>query len=376
MENNDCAQTTQPQDFNPVEAIHREIEQVSNSGLVGMLRIKTANQTILDAATRPNPKDLYHSLWYEGEVCCLFADSNLGKSIYAVQMADEIARDQKILYVDCELSDKQFQLRYYNPDTGSRHLFPENFLRAEIVAEAIRAENYEENFFTNIESAAQAVGAKVIIIDNLTYLCNASEKGDVAGIFMMKLMSLKKKHGWSLLIIAHTPKRNMSNPITQNDLAGSKKLYNFFDSVFAIGKSAKDNRLRYVKQIKVRAGEYRYDSDNVIVYEIDPGDGFLHFELLGYACEKEHLKAKEDDENATEMQNILDLKNQGKTIRDIACIMGMSKSSVGRVLKKAEAKAAAQTSAKPEAKKPKQKEQPQPTAKAEETTLFEKEVEL
>ena len=76
------------------------------------------------------------------------------------------------------------------------------------------------------------------------------------------------------------------------------------------------------------------------------------------------------------MQNILDLKNQGKTIRDIACIMGMSKSSVGRVLKKAEAKAAAQASAKPEAKKPKQKEQPQPTAKAEETTLFEKEVEL
>ena len=357
MENNDCAQTTQPQDFNPVEAIHREIEQVSSSGLVGMLRIKTANQTILDAATRPNPKDLYHSLWYEGEVCCLFADSNLGKSIYAVQMADEIARDQKILYVDCELSDKQFQLRYFNPETGSRHLFPENFLRAEIVAEAIRAENYEENFFTNIESAAQAVEAKVIIIDNLTYLCNASEKGDVAGIFMMKLMSLKKKHGWSLLIIAHTPKRNMSNPITQNDLAGSKKLYNFFDS-------------------KVRAGEYRYDSDNVIVYEIDPGDGFLHFELIGYACEKEHLKAKEDDENATEMQNILDLKNQGKTIRDIACIMGMSKSSVGRVLKKAEAKAAAQASAKPEAKKPKQKEQPQPTAKAEETTLFEKEVEL
>lgn len=117
MENNDCAQTTQPQDFNPVEAIHREIEQVSGSGLVGMLRIKTANQTILDAATRPNPKDLYHSLWYEGEVCCLFADSNLGKSIYAVQMADEIARDQKILYVDCELFDKQFQLRYLNPET-------------------------------------------------------------------------------------------------------------------------------------------------------------------------------------------------------------------------------------------------------------------
>lgn len=84
----------------------------------------------------------------------------------------------------------------------------------------------------------------------------------------MKLMTLKKKHGWSLLIIAHTPKRNLSNPITQNDLAGSKKLYNFFDSVIAIGQSAKDQGIKYVKQVKVRAGEYKYGSDNVIVHEI------------------------------------------------------------------------------------------------------------
>ena len=42
--------------------------------------------------------------------------------------------------------------------------------------------------------------------------------------------------------------------ITSNDLAGSKRLYNFFDSVFAIGKSAQDGGLRYVKQLKVRYG--------------------------------------------------------------------------------------------------------------------------
>ena len=375
MESTDNTPLPQPSEFNPVTAIRQEIERVENSNVVGMLRIKTANQTILDAATRPNPKDLYHSLWYEGEVCCLFADSNLGKSIFAVQMADEIARDQKVLYVDCELSDKQFQLRYYNPETGSRHLFPENFLRAEIVAEAIRAENYEENFFVNIEAAAEAAGARVIIIDNLTYLCNASEKGDVAGLFMMKLMSLKKKHGWSLLIIAHTPKRNMSNPITQNDLAGSKKLYNFFDSVFAIGKSAKDNRLRYVKQIKVRAGEYRYDSDNVIVYEIDPGDGFLHFEHIAFSSESEHLKSKDEDEDNTEMQNILELKNQGKSIRDIACIMGMSKSAVGRAMKKAEAKAAAQaqTNQSTTASKDRKGKKAEEQKSDNDTTLFKKE---
>lgn len=376
MEVNDCPISEMEKEFNPVEKITQEIEDVENSNLVGMLRIKTANQTVIDAARRPNPKNLYHSLWYEGEVCCLFADSNLGKSIFAVQMANDIALDQKVLYIDCELSDKQFQLRYYNSMTGSRHLFPENFLRAEIVPNAIRAENYEENFFLNIEEAALSVDAKIIIIDNLTYLCNASEKGDIAGIFMMKLMSLKKKHGWSLLIIAHTPKRNMSNPITQNDLAGSKKLYNFFDSVFAIGKSAKDNRLRYVKQIKVRAGEYRYDSDNVIVYEIDPGDGFLHFEHIAYSNESEHLRTRDEDDGNTDMQNVMELKQSGKSVRDIASILGMSKSTVDRIIRKAESKAAAVAEQKKEFEKRKKQFEKQTSSNksSEEDSLFKKEV--
>lgn len=39
---------------------------------------------------------------------------------------------------------------------------------------------------------------------------------------MQRLMKLKLQYEWSILILAHTPKRPLSNPITQNDLAGSK----------------------------------------------------------------------------------------------------------------------------------------------------------
>ena len=172
----------------------------------------------------------------------------------------------------------------------------------------------------------------IIIIDNLTYLCNSSDKGEDAGLFMMKLMNLKKQYGWSLLIIAHTPKRNLASPITQNDLAGSKKLYNFFDSVFAIGKSAKDSRLRYVKQLKVRAGEFRYDSSNVIVYEIEKTDGFVHFEFKEFSTEKEHLKERTEHDDKKQLQNINDLKAQGKSVREIASLLGLSKSKVWRLI--------------------------------------------
>ena len=153
---------------------------------------------------------------------------------------------------------------------------------------------------------------------------------------MISLMNLKKKYGWSLLIIAHTPKRSLTSPITQNDLAGSKKLYNFFDSVFAIGKSARDESLRYVKQVKVRAGAYRYDSDNVILYEIVHDRENVHFEFKGFANEKEHLKESDDKEKSTLSENVLDLIHQGKSYREVAQALGISKSLVGNIVKKSE----------------------------------------
>ena len=318
----------------PVERIRSEVEAKVGSRDFGMLTLRSANRTLQEAALRPDPVNLYHELWYEGEVCCLFADSNLGKSIYAVQMADDIAQTQNVLYVDCELSDKQFQLRYTDPANGKLYQFPEALTRAEINPEKMNLKNFEEEIIRNIEEAALSTGSRVIIIDNLTYLCNNSEKGDVAGLFMISLMNLKKKYGWSLLIIAHTPKRSLTSPITQNDLAGSKKLYNFFDSVFAIGKSARDESLRYVKQVKVRAGAYRYDGDNVILYEIVHDRENVRFEFKGFANEKVHLKESDDKEKNTLLENVMALVDKGKSYRDIAQALGISKSLVGNLVKK------------------------------------------
>ena len=318
-------------EVDPIKAISAEVESAAAADNIGMFTVKTANRTIADASLRPNPDPLYHELWYEGEVCCLFSDSNLGKSIYAVQMAEEIALTQNVLLVDCELSDKQFQMRYTDSDTGQLHPFPDGLFRAEINPMSLDVKDYEEKILSHIQEAMLKLRCKVAIIDNLTYLCNNSDKGVDAGIFMMKLMNLKKQYGWSLLIIAHTPKRSLTSPITQNDLAGSKKLYNFFDSVFAIGKSAKDSRLRYVKQLKVRAGEFRYDSDNVLVYEIDKTGGYVHFVFKEFASEYNHLREPSEQDNNTQDQNVKELLEKGKSYREIAGILGISKSMVGKI---------------------------------------------
>ena len=124
------------------------------------------------------------------------------------------------------------------------------------------------------------------------------------------------------------------SPITQNDLAGTKKLYNFFDSVFAIGQSAKDKRLRHVKQVKVRAGAFKYDSSNVIVYEIEKMGDFLGFEFKEFATEADHLKQKTESELTQQELNVLNLHKQGFSYRNIAEKIGISKSTVNNIVKK------------------------------------------
>ena len=45
---------------------------------------RMANEVIDEEKQRPNPRNLWNEMWFENEICCLFADSNVGKSILAV----------------------------------------------------------------------------------------------------------------------------------------------------------------------------------------------------------------------------------------------------------------------------------------------------
>ena len=322
----------------PLKAISGALEEAENTTKCGVFLVKSANQTVEDARKRPDPEPLYLSLWYEGEVCCLFADSNLGKSILAVQMADEIARNRRVLYIDCELSDKQFQLRYTSEDGTQTHIFPPGFLRAEIDPMFAMPKKSDEMMLQNIEETALQLECDTVIVDNIGYLLSDMEKGVDAGQFMQKLKQLKNKHNWNLLIIAHTPKRALYSPITRNDLAGSSRLYNFFDSVFAIGQSAKDEGLKYIKQVKVRHGDFEYGASNVITCEIVKDGCFAHFHTLGTCPERDHLKERSNKDIDTRDLNIKDLYEQGKSYREIAEELCLSKSLVGKVIGQLKAK--------------------------------------
>ena len=84
-----------------VEDIKTEAEQLLKQGneakeSKGLFTVKTASRWIEQAKTRPIPKMLFGEFWFEGELCILFADTNLGKSILAVQIGNSISRSEQI----------------------------------------------------------------------------------------------------------------------------------------------------------------------------------------------------------------------------------------------------------------------------------------
>ena len=312
----------------------------------GLFTIKTANDWIEEAKNRPIPKMLFSQLWYEGEICILFADTNLGKSILAVQIGNSISKGEQItnftnetqtqtvLYFDFELSDKQFQNRY-SKDYTENYLFDDNFLRVEINPdlELPKDVTFDDYLILSIEKSILSSNAKVLIIDNLTYLKSDNEKAKEASPLMKKLKEFKSKYSLSILILAHTPKRDLSKPISKNDLAGSKALMNFCDSSFTIGESNQDKQIRYIKQIKQRNCEQVFDADNVCVCQISKEYNFLQFEFVRIGNEREHLKQYTEKDKNNIILQVKELSQQGKSQRVISAELGISLGAVNKYLK-------------------------------------------
>ncbi|HVS91116.1 MAG TPA: AAA family ATPase [Mucilaginibacter sp.] len=314
----------------------------------GLFLIRPVKKWIDEAKNEPIPKMLFSEFWHEGELCILYSDTNLGKSVLAIQIGNSItsgtpipgfrmsAHAQKVIYFDFEMSKKQLEVRYA-ADYTQHYEFHPDFFRAVIDPDFDMPEDsagYEQYMAESLESAVVSCGAKVLIIDNLTYLRNETEKAHSALPLMKQLKRLKTKYRLSILALAHTPKRDKSKPITRNDLHGSKMLINFSDSAFAIGENPKDKDVRYLKQIKQRNTGEMYGSENVCVCVVNKPHNFLQYEFTGFGREWDHLKEPQEGSPDHVLEKVRELHDAGMTQREIASELTISAAKVNRLLKK------------------------------------------
>lgn len=301
-------------------------------------KTRTYNDMLRYAMTLPPLESLWHDMIFRGDVACIFADSGQGKSILATQIGADIASSGKsVINFDFEMRLEALVKRYSDA-MGAPCVLPDTYYHTDMeaitnqdniglpVLERIRQEVIKTETDNDIK-------VDVVIIDNMMTCCAELEKGEEAQYFVMSLKDLRDELDVTIILVAHTPKRFLSTTITQNDLAGSKKIYNLLDSVVAIGRSATDTKTRYIKQLKNRVGMEIHGIDNVIKCHIDNDGGMLKFVEDGTCNEQELLRSLNETNDEAVKAQCVELKKAGKTIDEIAAATGFSRTKVGTITK-------------------------------------------
>lgn len=315
---------------------------------------RTANAYLKTPLKRPARRQLFGDLWLEGELMLLFADTGLGKSALAVQIARALAGGepidpfavttgpQRVLYFDFELTDEQFAARYTDPDGNSNDdepLFPLNFIRCAPREDPGKPEEFDNYYSFLIHSVADTIefsGARVVIVDNITWLAASTEHSAAAQRLMRTLVDLKNQLGLSIMVIAHTPKMRRGIPVELNHLQGSKMLANFADNIIGMGRSSSSNDLRYLKPLKQRNAAARFDERSVPVFRLAREGRMLGFTFVDTEPETRHLEgylrggALTDAIREDRMTRAIELSNAGDLFREIAEKLGIGVSSARR----------------------------------------------
>ncbi|UYN88139.1 MAG: AAA family ATPase [Cyclobacteriaceae bacterium] len=279
------------------------------------------------------PKKLFGPLWAEGENAFFFAEDGAGKSILAVQIGCAIATGQSIqgfqnevpkqpvTLFDTELSDYQFNTRYPEglPENFKRFTFNED-------AQKLLIDSTVEFVVDQIENAANHIGSKIIILDNLSALASMVDLVTTKeAVKLMGLLNELKKKGFSVLIIDHSRKPLKEGDfkvISKHDLQGSKMKTNLVDSVFSIGKSAQGDAIRYIKGLKIRSFEMAYTKGSVATVEIKVNP--LRLEFLGVDPEWQHVKDRTSE--------MMKMAAEGKTQAEIAQTFNVSQQAISKIL--------------------------------------------
>lgn len=330
----------------------RDTQQADGADGLDFIMGQSLNSMMMEEQRKPVPEILWggdgngNALWFENEFAILFGRTNTGKSLYAVQIAEHISGElgKTVLYLDLELSMKQFQERYTSRD-GELHVWPDNLHRPDL--SMIGDGLYDSGrFLPLIRRMMAKVNARVLLLDNLTFLVNnGGMKAEDVKPICQEFCNWAKE-GYSILVVNHTPKIQPFTPLDINHCLGSSMLTNFVQSVFAIGTdSSNPSTGRYVKQLKSRNGRIVWDGNHVIPYVIDKtlDPTMLRFiqpaqlHQTGMETSTPTQTAREcdllRDADNMQLEQIRKLHEQGMSNRKIAEKLNLSPATIGKRLK-------------------------------------------
>lgn len=321
-----------------------------------ILRVMSMNEAIIEGAKMPKRKELVGNLIRENELTILYGDEGTGKSILAFQIAISMSKGKplfgmeefrnecgamKTLVFDFELETAELFERYSL--NNECYDFGKNLFRSDLNPDCLDLENGSDKLMKAVQQAIETHNPQFVVVDNITWLVDEAQDANIATTFMKKILTMQRKTGFSCIIVAHTPKRNTSEPIESRHLAGSKNLSNFAKNLIAVSHSKLDPNVRYIKQVKCRNAQKLYGYDNVIQCAIDKeiDSVLLEWKFRKTTPELVHLSTPEQNLSESEIcEQAIELRKNGKTWQD--CIdemnLSMDRTTLMRKVQKFETK--------------------------------------
>jgi hypothetical protein len=177
--------------------------------------------------------------------------------------------------------------------------------------------------------------AAAIVVDNISAIITDPCDRRFVRDFLKSLNVIRERYDLAVLVIGHTRRHSRYEPLSVSNAACATTISDLCDSVFAIGQSTTDPALRYIKQLKNRSGEITYDALHVIPAVIVRQNHGLFFEMHEVTQES-RLIDRISAERWRQYLSARILQQKGCSIRQIAATIGLSKSSVQRLLNRYE----------------------------------------
>lgn len=314
------------------------------------------NELVGSALGDHEPMLLLGELWLEGEMALLFGEAGVGKSLLAMQIAESVARSwpvepleltagpRRVLYVDLEMSPKQLQLRYSDDGKGDgklgkRYSFSDDvrwisFDPYEAMA-AANAEDTAKILCSRIKREVREYDIDVVILDSLTALKRSYYGSTELLPIMRRLRRLIADCDISVLVLADVPRSDRPRALTLKCLGGLRLAANIADSIFAIGHSGQGTDERYLKHLRSRSTDIIFDSTHLPTFMMCKDErAFLGLEFIQYENEPSLMAdILIEAENDLTVRIYREIKEKGRSVRDVAEEVGKSKSTVHRLYK-------------------------------------------
>ena len=211
------------------------------------------------------PTYLIENFLIEEGVLLIASTDGTGKSLIASQLGYSLStgidyldfrvlKPSPVLHIQFEMEDGELQRRM---DLQEEWFKKYPALKPHFIAPRDDSDIFEDKW-DKIDTTLQERDFRrgTIIVDNLYTSTDLKlSDNDELKMLIKKINRIKGKHKIAIVLIGHFTKVDAGQPLDKNNIEGGKKLTNYVNNVFLMGKSTLNPDLRIGKLVKVRSGK-------------------------------------------------------------------------------------------------------------------------